>query len=566
MAAMKFSDVHCRSDLAKLLGIKDSTLTYVLYGAHIDSFYVTFEIPKKNGGTRQINAPTDALKMIQERLASALYEHVRKLRNEKNIHINIAHAFEKNKSIITNAQIHRNKYIVLNYDLEHFFDSFHFGRVAGYFEKNMDFSLPPDVAIIMAQLTCYQGHLPQGAPTSPIITNLICQILDMRILKLAKKYKIDYTRYADDLTFSTNDRSFLERKNLFYKDLETEINRAGFTINQKKTRLCLRNNRQTVTGLVVNNKINVSSEYYRQTRAMAHQLYKNGYYTINGDNGTMAQLEGRFAFIDQLDHYNNIIDQEEHSFFYLSGREKQFSKFLFYKHFFALDKPLIVTEGKTDIRYLKAALKNLHEQYPELIYQNDKGKFTFKVQFLHRTKRLKYFLGIEIDGADALKNIYNFYEGKGSVFPNYYSIFSKKGTIKPQFPVILLFDNEMKTKRPLSKFLDHIKASEEDKRTIATDLCLRLCKSSNLYLSTNPLMEGKNECEIEFLFKPETRAVRLEGKELCLKSEFDTKKYFGKEIFSQYILQHYTTIDFSGFIPLLDTIRNIMKSYSDENM
>lgn len=170
------------------------------------------------------------------------------------MHPNISHAFQKEKSIITNAQIHRNKRFVLNIDLENFFNSFHFGRVKGFFEKDKNFKVPPDVALIIAQLTCYQGVLPQGAPSSPIITNLICRILDLRILKLAKKYKLDYSRYADDLTFSTNIRSFDAQEKEFLSVLETEIKRAGFKINTKKTRLQFNNSRQEVTGLIVNKK------------------------------------------------------------------------------------------------------------------------------------------------------------------------------------------------------------------------------------------------------------------------------------------------------------------------
>ena len=74
---------------------------------------------------------------------------------------------------------------------------------AAFYEKNKDFLLPREVAIVIAQIACYNGCLPQGAPSSPIITNLICQVLDMRLLKIAKKYKLDYTRYADDFSFST---------------------------------------------------------------------------------------------------------------------------------------------------------------------------------------------------------------------------------------------------------------------------------------------------------------------------------------------------------------------------
>lgn len=149
---MSFSEILSRDDLAHYLGIKKSQLTYVLYKKKTDSYYTSFEIPKKSGGTRRIDAPTGFLKNIQVRLAYALWEHQSSLRVERNTQSNISHAFEKKKSIMTNAQIHRNKYVVLNLDLENFFESFHFGRVSGYFEKNRDFDLPHDVAIIIVVL------------------------------------------------------------------------------------------------------------------------------------------------------------------------------------------------------------------------------------------------------------------------------------------------------------------------------------------------------------------------------------------------------------------------------
>ena len=556
-----FSNIRTRDDLAELLGIKKSFLTYILYKAKTDSFYSSFEIPKKAGGTRQIHAPSGALKDIQKRLAVLLGEYQENFREEKNIHTNIAHAFERKKSIYSNARIHRNKRIVLNLDLEHFFDSFHFGRVAGYFEKNTDFLLPHDVAIIIAQLTCYKGHLPQGAPSSPIITNLICQILDMRILKIAKRYRLDYTRYADDLTFSTNDHSFIDKNESFLQELEKEIVRSGFSINQKKTRLTLRDSQQMVTGLVVNKKVHVSAEYYRKTRAMAHNLYANCAFQINGEDGNLAQLEGRFSFINEIDRRNNQLDEAKHNFRSLNGREQQYRQFLFFKYFFAHEKPVIVTEGKTDIRYLKAALKNLWMSYPELITKDSNGRFTYHITFLRKTERLTYFLGIVQDGASAMTTIYNYFSKKENHdFPDYYAWFSKFDSIPSPQPVILLFDNETVTKRPLQKFLGYIDATEKDKQDIQSNLFLCIRPTSNLFLLTNPLVDNQNECEIEYLFQSETREVVIGGKRLCLKDQFDTKKYYGKEIFSQYISQNYTQIDFSGFIPLLDALSQIVKT------
>ena len=140
--------------------------------------------------------------------------------------------------IITNAKIHRNKRIIVNVDLSDFFDSIHIGRVCGFFEKNKHFNLPHEPAITIAQLACYQGKLPQGAPTSPIITNLICQVLDMHLLSFAKRYRLDYTRYADDITFSGK-----RGISTIIPLVEQIVEEEGFLVNQNKTRLQYNNQR-----------------------------------------------------------------------------------------------------------------------------------------------------------------------------------------------------------------------------------------------------------------------------------------------------------------------------------
>jgi len=418
---LKFNDISTRGELADFLNVPRGKLTHVLYVEKVDSYYESFEIPKKNGEPRHINAPTGDLKSIQKKLALALWEYQESIRsgevlspfgkNEKTS--KLSHAFEKKKSIITNAVIHRNKRFVYNVDLENFFDSFHFGRVRGYFAKNRYFQFPNEVATVIAQLVCHNGCLPQGAPSSPIMTNLICQIFDYRILKIAKKYKLDYTRYADDLTFSTNNKVFLDEQEAFHEELFREVKSAGFSINNKKSRLQYKDSKQKVTGLVVNRKLSVDRKYCRDTRAMAHALYANGSFMIDGQKGTLKQLEGRFAFIYQLDKYNNKLEcKPEPSDFQrlcrsLNSREKQYQKFLFYKYFHANDKPLVITEGKTDTTYLKAALKNLYQEYPYLISKKDDGEFSFNVSFLRRSDRFRYFFYLSPEGADSMTKLYD---------------------------------------------------------------------------------------------------------------------------------------------------------------
>jgi RNA-directed DNA polymerase len=177
-----FNEIKTRNELADFLNVPRKQLSYQLYVKGISNLYTSFEIKKKNGGVRNIYAPSEELKDIQRKLVKALFNFMKNNWQKKNI----SHGFEKNKSIITNAKIHRNKRIVWNIDIENFFDSIHFGRIRGFFNKNNNFLLPIEVATVIAQLSCYEGKLPQGAPSSPIISNLICEILDHRILKIAK--------------------------------------------------------------------------------------------------------------------------------------------------------------------------------------------------------------------------------------------------------------------------------------------------------------------------------------------------------------------------------------------
>ena len=564
-----FNTIKTRSDLADYLNIPPSKITYILFKRGVDSYYTEFEIPKKSGEPRRICAPTGDLKGVQRQLADALWEHQKSIYEELGIKPNISHAFEEGKSIITNAKIHRNKRIVINVDLSDFFDSIHIGRVCGFFEKNKHFNLPHEPAITIAQLACYQGKLPQGAPTSPIITNLVCQVLDKHLLSFAKRYRLDYTRYADDITFSTNDKAFLETWDSFYAELEKMIRKAGFSLNEKKTRITYRDSKQVVTGLVVNKKISVDHAYCRKVRAMAHSLYTNGSYSVDGVEGNIRQLEGRFAFIDQIEKYNNICDSAgKHNAFTLNGREKQYQQFLFYRYFFDVHKPLIVTEGKTDVRYIKAALRSLYADYPDLVEKDAKGKFLYKVDFFKRSKRFKYLFNLALDGADSLTDLYDYFASKGKdKRTNYLAYFLTITQRTPQNPVIFVYDNEIANKnKPLCKFTNHANLNEAQKQSLGKNLFLRLTPCGNLFLLTNPLVEGRTESEIEHMFTQETRSIELGGKKLSLASDFDNTRFFGKDYFSNYVLANYSTIDFSGFRPLLNALRTLLQEYEKDKI
>jgi hypothetical protein len=560
-----FQYIDNRSKFADFLGIPLSELTYVLYIKKVETFYATFEISKKSGGTRSISAPTGDLKVIQRKLAKKLWEHQKSIWELEGRVPNISHAFEKNKSIITNARIHRNKRIILNLDLENFFGSFHFGRVKGYFHKNKYFAFPESIATIIAQLTCYNKSLPQGAPSSPIITNLICKILDSHLLGIARKFHVTYTRYADDLTFSTNDIKFIDSYEKMIAEISKEVNRAGFLLNQKKTRLQLQSMRQDVTGLVVNRKVNVKKEFYKQTRAMANNLYKNGEFEIAPQSvGNLNQLEGRFTFINQLEHYNNKNDGLKHDFYSLSAREQQYQQFLFYKYFFSNNKALIITEGKTDRLYLQSALKKLWNEYPGLITKKSDGRFEYNISFLKRTKIMQYLFGIFPDGADTIKKIYAFFIHKNGYSRNYLQYFETISQGIPLNPVIFLFDNETnkKNKKPLSSFANYACLSTSQRDELQETLSFHL--QTNLYLLTTPLYDGRHESEIEDLFDSNILNLKIAGKSFCRSDKSSSEKSYGKHIFSQYISDHYEEINFDKFRPLLDRLSMIVREYQSK--
>lgn len=387
-------------DVAFVLGYKPKSLSYVIYKMPVK--YKTFTVPKKSGGVRSISAPCPELKLLQRRLSDGLQGCWDEINNQKKITKPISHGFRRDASIVTNASVHRGRRFVFNVDIKDFFDSINYGRVYGFFVQNKDFALTESAAKILAAIACHDGKLPQGSPCSPVISNLIGQILDVRLAQLAHRHGCSYSRYADDLTFSTNERIFPSAIALSNADhswvagaaLSKIIEKSGFQLNPKKTRMQYRNSRQEVTGLIVNRRINTRPEYRRLTRAMTHQLVTKGKFQITKAkaealgafvptkmDGSINHLQGMFGFIDWIDlchrKYKEVLSEHQ------SSIGKVYKRFLMHRDFWANSLPIILCEGKTDSVYLRGAIRRLATAHPNLVSTNAAGKAEYKVRFFN---------------------------------------------------------------------------------------------------------------------------------------------------------------------------------------
>lgn len=234
-----------------------------------DGRYKTSTIPKKNGKNRIIDAPDLPLKRIQK-LINILFQ----ILFEKKVHYN-SNGFLLNRGIVRNAICHVGKRYLLNLDIQDFFPTITFRRIKAVLSFN-PFNLKDErekIAFMIANICTYNGILPQGAPTSPILSNIITQSLDRKITKFCISRKIRYSRYADDLSFSSNENIF--DKNLI-SDLIKIVESENFKINTEKTRLKTNGERQEVTGIIVNKRLNVNRHFLKKTRAILHNWEKKG--------------------------------------------------------------------------------------------------------------------------------------------------------------------------------------------------------------------------------------------------------------------------------------------------
>ena len=272
------------ADIAAALDITVNELRFLAFDRKTStvSHYVSFQIPKKTGGMRQISAPMPRLKAAQRWVLHNILEKVE-------AH-DCAHGFRAGRSIVTNARPHVGAEAIVNLDLQDFFPSISYRRVKGIF-RTFGYS---EAAATIFGLLCTQPtteevvldgrtyfvatgtrHLPQGAPTSPAITNILCRRLDRRLLEAAEDLGFTFTRYADDMTFSASGENLRNLGGLLDR-VRAIVKHEGFTVHPDKTRVLRRSRQQDVTGVVVNSKLNVSRRELKRFRATLHQIEKDG--------------------------------------------------------------------------------------------------------------------------------------------------------------------------------------------------------------------------------------------------------------------------------------------------
>ncbi len=551
------------SDVAKLLDFKPKAVSYLSYRQPDAMKYKTFQIPKRNGGQRTIKAPVDGLKLLQHKLSDLMQDCVDEINKAKQRKDRAAHGFKRRRSIITNARQHRHRRWVFNLDLEDFFPSINFGRVRGFLIKNQDFQLHQDVATVIAQIACHDHSLPQGSPCSPVISNLVAHLLDMRLVKLASKVGCTYSRYADDLTFSTNKKEFPAdialpsgaegpASHLWVpgEALQEVIERTGFRINAKKTHQMYRASRQNVTGLVVNKKINVRWEYRHNVRAMVHSLIKTGTFQILGVTqkdghavlekrpGTSNELHGMLGFIDSIEVYNKTQTSDALSN-EMSSSEKVYREFLIYSTFYAAQAPVVICEGETDNVYLTHAIRSLVAGFPTLADVMPDGKIRLKIRLYKypRTSTAR-LLGLKDGGSSVLAKFIGAYRKETKHFTG-------PGLTEP---VVLLYDNDSGAK-------DVWNAIKEATKVMPTGSEPFVHIIKNLYAVPTPLIGPATSSKIEDFFDASIKATVIDGKTLNTSVGFDKDKHYSKKVFAHKVVRPKAdTIDFTDFRPLLTNL------------
>ena len=247
------------SSLEQDLGVSAKTLYAV--SNNISKHYRKAKLPKENGGYRNLSVPDEVLKVIQRRIADVLLIHMPVSRYAK--------AYRFGSSTLRNAKHHVGKQVVLKLDILHFFDSVRYSTVKDKVFPEEIYAEP--LRILLTMLCYHKDALPQGAPSSPAITNIILYEFDELIGQWCRERGIVYTRYCDDMTFSGN---FDPAEVIRFVRLE--LKKLGFLLNEQKTKVQRPGQQQTVTGIVVNEKLSIPADYRRKLRQELYYCKKFG--------------------------------------------------------------------------------------------------------------------------------------------------------------------------------------------------------------------------------------------------------------------------------------------------
>lgn len=372
-----FKAAKTRQQLAESLGYKYKFFVFFIFAQDVEDHYSEFNIAKSYKGERLIAAPNEKLKQIQRNLADILLFMFRPKK--------CVHAFVKDKNVVTNARPHLKAQHILRLDLKDFFPSIHFGRVRNLFEAE-PFNFPREVSTTIARICCYKKCLPQGAPTSPIISNMICLRMDAQLTRLARDNSCTYTRYVDDITFSTNKKSISNKIVLSLNPLtlsdniKSIIENNYFVINYNKLNLKSNFDSKFITGIKVNTKLNISRKKYREIRAMLHSLRVHGHdkaleehilkYSRRKRSRPQTNfyniIQGKIAFLGmvrgQFDPLVSKLRMQLEQVRELDDRKVNTRLIERVQNQLQNDFALILCEGKTDRIYLSFALRILRNK------------------------------------------------------------------------------------------------------------------------------------------------------------------------------------------------------------
>lgn len=361
-----FLAIRSRRELAEWLRVSDAQLRFLLYGRQSKSRYTKVQIPKRNGGIREIEVPVPFLKGLQRKVASAVGAISRPTK--------IALGYVRGRSIVDHAALHAKRRWVVTADIENFFPSIHFGRVRGLFLAP-PFEFPDEVATVLSQICCSENSIPQGAPTSPVLSNLICKSLGRALLEFSDPLKLTVSRYSDDICFSTNLRGLPQR--LAYKEngrfhpgegLKLLLNKYGFALNERKFQVRHESERQMVTGLVVNAGAQMPRRWRREGRSICHLIQ-----SVGDEAAAEAIFTWRRKRVAKKPTSGRVILKGRTSFHAELDKKsgKSYGSALL-RSYPRLSESIVstwnlapihlITEGKTDLRFIKCAYSRLRER------------------------------------------------------------------------------------------------------------------------------------------------------------------------------------------------------------